>query len=235
MYQFTPIESKRLILRCLQESDFKVLHAYRNDEEVAKFQSWEDRTEEEIRKLIKEQQALQPGIPGEWFMFAIELKETGELIGDCAFNVCEGDNRQAELGITLHRAVQKKGYAREAITAVLKYSFENLSVERVNLITYKENQCCLSLIAKLDILPVKDTNLAFAEGEKTDQELYGIKDNEIMYAITKTEWLEKPPVESESSSLAWLHGNKKNTPPVEGDSSTNEGQNKPPISLGMQH
>jgi hypothetical protein len=100
--EFARLESERLILRRFADSDLAPFLAYRNDPEVARYQAWESCTEHEASAMIEEMKSLQPGAPGEWFQFAIELKQTGALIGDCALKV-EQDGRQAEIGFTLSR------------------------------------------------------------------------------------------------------------------------------------
>ena len=107
---FTRLESERLILRRFKASDLAPFLAYRNDPEVARYQTWDSYTEREAAAMIEELGSLQPGTPGEWFQFAIELKKTGALIGDCALKA-EEDGRQAEVGFTLSREHQGKGYA----------------------------------------------------------------------------------------------------------------------------
>src|SRR3712207_3176836 len=127
--EFARLESERLILRRFADSDLAPFLAYRNDPEVARYQAWESCTEQEAVAMIEELKSLQPGIPGEWFQFAIELKETGALIGDCALKV-EQDGRQAEIGFTLSREHQGKGYAAEAVSRLLDYAFGDRSEER---------------------------------------------------------------------------------------------------------
>ena len=61
--------------------------AYRNDPEVARYQSWEGISEREARAFLQEQKEVQPGVPDQWFQIAIELKETGMLVGDCALKI----------------------------------------------------------------------------------------------------------------------------------------------------
>src|SRR3954471_8172307 len=84
---FTRIESPRLLLRHFRDSDLPIFHAYRNDPELARYQGWQAPTEAQARAFIEEVKALQPGVPGEWFQFAVELKQTGQLIGDCALKL----------------------------------------------------------------------------------------------------------------------------------------------------
>jgi RimJ/RimL family protein N-acetyltransferase len=183
---FIYVDSKRLILRRIQDGDFDALFFYRNDPTVGKYQSWTDKTENELRVLIQEQSALQPGIPGEWFMFAIQLKETEDMIGDCAFNINKDYPQQAELGITLSRQYQGKGYAKEAVGCALNYAFKNFSIERLIMITDKENTRSISLINKLGFSLV-NSSIGFKEAP-ADKDLYCIKGNELMYAIVREGW-----------------------------------------------
>ena len=77
MTEFTQIESARLRLRHFQDSDVTPFMGYRNDPLVAKYQSWEGISELEARTFIQEQKVIQPGVPGQGFQVAIELKATG--------------------------------------------------------------------------------------------------------------------------------------------------------------
>lgn len=183
---FITAESERLILRHLHESDFDALFSYRNDPEVAKYQGWTDKTEHEIQLLIQEQNTLQPGIPGIWFMFAIQLKTTAVMIGDCAINVNKVDPRQAELGITLSRQYQGNGYAREAISCVLHYVFKNSAIERVVLITDADNTHCIKLIKNLGLNLINSAH-GF-KGAPIDKDLYDLKENELMYSAEKKDF-----------------------------------------------
>src|SRR5215210_9379843 len=114
---FTTIESQRLILRRFNDADLEPFLAYLNDPHVARFQSWESYTEEQARDVIEQQKTLLPGMPGKWFTFALELKETGTLIGHVALKMLE-DN-QAEMGFTLASEAHGKGLAHEAAARVL--------------------------------------------------------------------------------------------------------------------
>jgi aminoglycoside 6'-N-acetyltransferase len=67
----------------------------------------------------------------DWLQLAIELKTTGELIGDVAFVIKADDIRQAVIGFTIASAHQKQGYITEAATALLDYLFEDLDMHRV--------------------------------------------------------------------------------------------------------
>lgn len=64
--------------------------------------------------------------PGTWLQLAIVA---GGVIGDCGLHFL--DDRRVELGITLDPANQRKGYAVEALRAVLEYLLGTLRKHRV--------------------------------------------------------------------------------------------------------
>jgi RimJ/RimL family protein N-acetyltransferase len=98
--------------------------------------------------MIEELKLEQPGTPGEWLQFAIESKETGALVGDCALKV-EEDGRQAEVGFTLSHEHQGKGYASEAVSRLLDYAFGQLDLHGVYAITDQENAPSMALLERL--------------------------------------------------------------------------------------
>jgi len=154
--------------------------AYRNDPEVARYQSWEGITEAEARALIQEVKEIQPWTPGEWLQIAIELKETGLLVGDCAFKIEEDDDRRAEIGYTLSRAYQGRGIASEAVSCVLEYAFVSLGLHRVTAITDCENAPSVALLERLGLR---------REGHFRQNVWFkGKWGDEYLYAILQEEW-----------------------------------------------
>jgi len=184
---FSPLKSFRLVLRPLQTKDLPAIFSYRNDKQVAQYQSWTEVTQFELSSLIEEQATLSLGKPGEWVMFGIALKLTDELIGDCALCINTEDPRQLELGITLARQAQGKGYAKEAIDAIVTYIFKHSTIERVVMITNLANERCLKLLKNLQLKQTEDA-MGF-KGARADRNLYGLKTDETLYAITHEEWL----------------------------------------------
>ncbi|HYY56181.1 MAG TPA: GNAT family N-acetyltransferase, partial [Pyrinomonadaceae bacterium] len=138
--------SERLILRRFADSDLAPFLAYRNDPAVSIYQSWDEFSEREARDFIREQKSLETFPAGRWFQIAIELKETGALIGDCALKIEAQDARQAEIGFTLSREYQGKGYASEAVSLLLDYLFKDACLHRVTAITDCENISSVALL-----------------------------------------------------------------------------------------
>ncbi|MDQ2903178.1 MAG: GNAT family N-acetyltransferase [Chloroflexota bacterium] len=180
MPDFTLIETPRLRLRHFTDADLAPFMAYRNDPQVARYQSWEGISEPEARAFVQEQKAIQPGMPGQWFQIAIELKETGALVGDCALKIEEYDARQAEIGYTLSRAYQGHGIASEAVSCVLDYAFVTLDLHRVIAITDCENTASVALLERLGLR---------REGHFHQNVWFkGSWGDEFLYAILQEEW-----------------------------------------------
>ncbi len=126
------LHTQRLLIRNFTPSDLEAFLAYRNDSEVAKYQSWSvPYSREKAEALIREMQDVHAPKVNDWLQLAIELKTTGELIGDVAFVIKADDIRQAVIGFTIASAHQKQGYITEAATALLDYLFEDLDMHRV--------------------------------------------------------------------------------------------------------
>ncbi len=173
-----------MILRRFYDRDLAPFLAYRNDPDVARYQAWESCTEQEATAMIEDLKSLQPGTPGEWFQFAIELKQTGALIGDCAMKV-EQDGRQAEIGYTLSREHQGKGYASEAVSCLLDYAFGHLGLHRVVAITDQENEPSFALLERLGMR---------REGCFVQNAWFkGRWASEYLYAVLEDEWLRGKP------------------------------------------
>jgi RimJ/RimL family protein N-acetyltransferase len=126
-----PLYTDRLILRRFADDDQQALAAYRNDPEVARYQSWEHCTPSEARLLIAENKNQPVGVPGEWINFAIALRDRDELVGDLALQIKERDAKQAVLGFTIARSHQRQGLGSEAVGAVLDYLFASMALHRV--------------------------------------------------------------------------------------------------------
>jgi RimJ/RimL family protein N-acetyltransferase len=179
---FSPLESERLILRGFTDADLPILLAYRNDPEIARYQSWDSFSEAEAKVFLREQQALEPGTPGKWFQFAIEEKSSGLLVGDCALHIDDA-GQQGEIGFTLAGQQQGKGFATEAVTRMCDYAVTDLCLHRLVAICDCRNHTSVALLERLGFRReghfIKNI---FFKGEWGD---------EYLYAMLKAEWAER--------------------------------------------
>ncbi len=179
---FASIEAERILLRRFKESDAEAFFSIRTDPRVALYQGegWVKYKPEQALGFVREQMHSEPGIPGMWFQVAIELKETGELIGDCAIHTLPQDAKQAEIGFTLAPAFQNKGFAAEAVRCLLGYIFGALEMHRAIAVTDVRNIKSIKLIERIGMRREGHfIQNAWNKGEYTD---------EYLYAILKEEW-----------------------------------------------
>ena len=149
---------------------------------MARYQSWDSYDEREALEFIREIGSAEPGTPGEWFQFAVGIRETGQLVGDCGLKTGE-DGRKAEIGFTLSREYQGKGYAYEAVSRLLDYAFGDLEIHRVVAIADQENAPSVALLERLGMR---------REGSFTQNVWFkGGWASEHLYAVLRDQWLRR--------------------------------------------
>ena len=145
---FQEIRTKRLLLRCLVPDDAEAMFAYRSHDAVTKYQSWEPQSLREVRSFIQKIAAVEFNSPG-WYQIGIALLGDGGLIGDCGIHILESEPRIAEIAITIAPQSQSKGYATEALKAILALLFVKLSKHRVFASVDPENLSSMALMSRI--------------------------------------------------------------------------------------
>ncbi|MBK6985910.1 MAG: GNAT family N-acetyltransferase [Bacteroidetes bacterium] len=174
------IITNRLIIRNLVITDLDNFHQYRSNPEVTKYQGFDVMTKEACTDFIHSQADKEFGKPGQWIQYAIENKETNQLIGDCAIKLDQYDVRLAEVGMTISDLHQKNGYAKEALTCVLDWLFETQNIHRVTEIVDAENLASINLLKSLNFKQ---------EGHFIENIFFkGKWGSEFQYAMLKREW-----------------------------------------------
>jgi len=117
------ITTKRLFLREMEDRDMEALYAVWGDQENMKYYPYSF-DEERVRTWIERNQArYQKDGFGLW---AVCLKDTGEVIGDCGLTLQTIDGTLLpEIGYHIRRDCQQRGFAKEAAAAVRDWAFEN--------------------------------------------------------------------------------------------------------------
>ena len=94
----------------------------------------------------------------------------GSSFGDCALYTAE-DGRSGEIGYTFVPAYQGKGYATEAVTAVLDYAFDTLQFQQIAAAVDERNTPSIKLLQRLGFHCVKQESLWF-KGEHVVENKY---------------------------------------------------------------
>lgn len=117
------IETDRLFLREMNMDDFDALYAVLGDSEIMQHYPYTF-DEERVRSWIERN--MNRYIENGFGLWAVCLKETGEMIGDCGLTLQNIDGEMLpEIGYHIRRDCQKKGYAKEAAAAVRDWTFAN--------------------------------------------------------------------------------------------------------------
>jgi RimJ/RimL family protein N-acetyltransferase len=179
---FSSMTSARLELRRFRPDDLEAFVAYRSDPRVARYQAWEAPYPAGTgREFIEQLQGSHPDTPGGWFQFAVTLRETGALIGDCAARVLASEPRNAEIGFTFATAWQGRGYATEAVRRLLQYLFVERDKHRVAATCDDRNLRSAALLERVGMR---------REGRLIESSWWkGEWTNDLLYAILQREWL----------------------------------------------
>ena len=167
------LQTKRLLLRELTAEDFEALHEILSDPETMQHYP-KPFDQERTRGWINwnRQNYAQYGF-GLW---AVALKQTGELIGDCGISLQNIDGELLpEIGYHIHKNHWRKGYGSEAARAARDWFFENTQYD-----------CVYSYMKYTN---VASCSTAMANGMTKIKE-YPDEKNTIScaYAITRAQW-----------------------------------------------
>ena len=123
------LETKRLFLREMTDDDFEALYRILADMEIMRHYPHafdETGVRGWINRNIERHRIFGFGL------WAVCLKETGEVIGDCGLTMqMIGDQIKPEIGYHIRRDQQRKGYAKEAAIAVRDWTFRNTTFNRI--------------------------------------------------------------------------------------------------------
>jgi RimJ/RimL family protein N-acetyltransferase len=166
---FPTLEGPRCCLREFAERDLQEFARYRGLPEVARYQSWEQYTLEDAKRLYAEQLGTTFGAPETWYQVAIADKATDALIGDCALHFLDSGD-ELEIGFTLAPERQGKGLAREAVKLLLDHAFGAMQKRRALAITDAENISAHKLLLALGFRKgsVRDVLFKGKQGQEFD-------------------------------------------------------------------
>ena len=117
------LETKRLFLREMTMSDLDALFAVLGDKEIMQHYPYSF-DEERVRSWIERN--MKRYTDDGFGLWAVCLKDTGEMIGDCGLTLQNIDGQMLpEIGYHIRKDQQRKGYAKEAAAAVRDWAFGN--------------------------------------------------------------------------------------------------------------
>lgn len=173
--------TERLYIRPVSIDDKKAMFGYRSDADTNKYQGWIPKTIQDVEVFIgKVADTL--NIPETWFQFVIIEQESNTLIGDIGIHFSDEESRQVEIGCTLNKDYQGKGYATEALREVIDYMVSVLNKHRITTSIDPLNDSSIRLVSRLGFR--KEAHFIeslFLNGAWVD---------DLVYALLAKEWIQ---------------------------------------------
>jgi RimJ/RimL family protein N-acetyltransferase len=179
-----PRETERLVLRFFVDGDLDALLDMQSRENVTRYLNWGPMSRDQARQLLDRIKTL-TGIDddGDGLRLAGVTKDSGTLIGDFSLWRTSREYNQGEIGFVVHPDHQGRGYAQEAMTALLAVGFEEVGFHRIVGRCDARNVASARLLERLGLR--REAHLRENElirGEWTD---------ELLYAVLGTEWTQR--------------------------------------------
>lgn len=167
------LETNRLYLRELTEDDFSELYDILADADIMQHYPYtfdENRVRNWITKNIERYKIFGFGL------WAVVLKETDELIGDCGITMQNiNGSIKPEIGYHINKKFQRQGYAKEAAQKCRDWAFENMPFNILYSYMKEKN--------------IASSATAIANGMcKVDEFLDDEAQMTVIYAIIRNEW-----------------------------------------------
>ena len=167
------LETERLIIREYTPDDFDNLYAILSDaENMAHYPSPYDEagTQRWLNWCLESQSTYGHAL------WALELRDTGEYIGDCGVTMQKIDGEVLpEIGYHLNKRFWRQGYAKEAAAAIRDWFFGAFDFDSVYSYMKYTNVASYSTAASIGMRKIKE---------------YADPDDKItyVYRITRKEW-----------------------------------------------
>ena len=145
------LETPRLRLRPLAESDADDFHRMLGDPDVVRYVPMRQSMRlSDTRRVLADMLACYArNVPAPW---GVERRADGRLLGMCGFQAWAPGPARAEFGFLFAREAWGQGYAREASRAVMAFAFGPMGVNRLEARTKLENLAARRLLERLGLV-----------------------------------------------------------------------------------
>jgi ribosomal-protein-alanine N-acetyltransferase len=149
-----PVDTDRLRLRSIEDGDAERLFQIYGDAETMRHVG---RTGRPVVDLAAAQRAVESLRRNEavngFSLWAIDERDGEALVGVAGLALVEGEGPEVEAAYILRRDRWGRGYATEALRAVLEIGHEQLGMERIVALAYVENDASRRVMEKAGMRP----------------------------------------------------------------------------------
>lgn len=143
------LQTQRLILRDLAQSDFDAVHRYASDPLVTRYTSFGPNTVDETRAFLTRTIESTTATPRRNYTFAAVERASGELIGSCGLEQCDGTGQHYGFGYCFNRNRWRLGFGMEAAGALVQFGFERLQAHRLCANVFVGNAASVRILERL--------------------------------------------------------------------------------------
>lgn len=173
------LETPRLRLRWMTERDVASLFGVFGDPEVCRYWS-----RPELRDIGQAYALLDEIVEGvrtrtlsQW---GVAVREDDGVVGTCTLTSFSLEHRRAEVGFAFGRRQWGRGYAGEAVRAMIDHAFGSLDLRRLEADVDPRNHRCIQLLDRLGFQ---------REGLQRQRYLLnGEVQDAVMYGLLSSEW-----------------------------------------------
>lgn len=175
------IKTDRLILRPFEKTDLDGVEAYFSLSDVQRYLDWKARDRREARAALEAmRRQTRLTRPGDSLALACVRKADGRVIGHVALRWTDATAAQAEISFALAPAFRRKGYATEAVRAVVGLGFEEMRFHRIFARTAAANEGAARLL--------RDIGMRLEAHYREHALFQGEWDEELHFAVLDREW-----------------------------------------------
>jgi len=178
-----PIETPRLLLRCLDWQDFTDLFEIFSDPETFRHDppvAWDERQIKEwLTATVNSKFSERRGV----MALGIETKSEPKLIGVLSLSFNTTDRQQTLVDIRINSQYLRQGFATEAMVAAMCFCFNDLGLHRVTATCHSGNTAAIGLLTKIGMRQ---------EGESVqDCQIDGAWTNTLWFAQLREEFVKR--------------------------------------------
>lgn len=140
--------TERLSLRAMHPIDAEDMFDYARRSEVTEYLLWSEHKSLGFTKdylvYIQSRYKL-----GDFYDWAIIDRESRRMIGTCGFTKIDPSNNSAEIGYVLNPDFHRRGLGSEAVSRIIEFGFEELSLNRIEARFMQGNEASFALMRRV--------------------------------------------------------------------------------------
>jgi [ribosomal protein S5]-alanine N-acetyltransferase len=146
--EFPQLETSRLLLREVGPQDSQAIFHYCSDPQVTEHFMEPLTSYEKAEEIAREYAGYYR--TGKGIVWAVTLKDSPLMVGTCGYEILSRYDKRGEIGCDLAREHWGKGLMKEAMQAVIEYSFNRMDLNRIEARVFTGNARSLGLFQSLN-------------------------------------------------------------------------------------